>query len=309
MKRKLPPFAAVRAFEASARHGSFTKAAAELNVTQSAISHQVRRLEEFLDLPLFTRSTQKLRLTDAGRAYVSALTGILDQLDASTRSLREPGAPELLRIRATPAFTTRWLLPRMARFQAANPDLDYEISIGFPPTDFSQGDVDVFIHWGSDPVEGARVEPFFETARAPAASPAFLKVSPKIEKPEDLLRTILLHDKVEDGWASWFRSCDVVPPACTRGPRFEHCELALQAAEAGQGIVLPYLALVEEELRDGTLVRLFDQETPATVIYSLAYPDSHAEDAKIRAFRDWIFEEVEAQPAPQLRVVAGGEAG
>lgn len=309
MRRRLPPFAAIRAFEAAARHGSFTLAADELNVTQSAISHQVKRLEEFLDTPLFVRSPQGLALAPAGQDYLGELTGILDRLDASTRRVCHPNQADLLRIRATPAFTTRWLLPRMHRFQSKHPDLDYEIANGLPPTDFSQGDVDVFIHWSTDPVAGARVEPFFKSARAPVASPAFLQRAPAIEAPADLLAVTLLHDKVLDGWTQWFESCGVVPPAGRRGPRFAHCELALQAAESGQGVALPYAALIPRELESGGLIQLFDQETPPVTIYSLAYQESDADEAKIRSFRDWIFEEVRAVPAAKLRVVAAGGLG
>jgi LysR family glycine cleavage system transcriptional activator len=309
MRRRLPPFAAIRAFEASARLNGFTLAADELNVTQSAISHQVKRLEEFLDTQLFARAPQGLSLTPAGQGYLEELTGILDQLDASTRRLRHPDLPELLRIRATPAFTTRWLLPRMHRFQSGSENLDYEVTIGFPPTDFSQGDVDIFIHWGADPVAGARVEPFFRSARTPVASAEFLQNAPEIKRPADLLAVTLLHDKVLDGWSQWFESCGVVPPATQRGPRFAHCELALQAAETGQGVALPYTALIEHELETGRLVRLFDQETPPVIIYSLAYQDCSASDPKIRAFRDWVFEEVRSIPSSHMRVVAAGGLG
>jgi len=309
MRRQLPPFAAIRAFEASARLNSFTSAADELNVTQSAISHQVKRLEGFLGTQLFVRAPQGLSLTTAGQDYLEELTGILDRLDASTRRVCHPDLPELLRIRATPAFTTRWLLPRMHRFQSAHADLDYEITIGFPPTDFSRGDVDVFVHWGADPVAGARVEPFFKSARSPVASLEFLRKSADITRPADLLAVTLLHDKVLDGWSQWFESCGVVPPAIRRGPRFAHCELVLQAAEAAQGIALPYTALIEPELTSGHLVRLFDQETPPLIVYSLAYQECNAGDPKIRAFRDWIFEEVRRAPSPHLRVVAAGGRG
>lgn len=306
MRRRLPPFAAIRAFEASARHSSFTLAADELNVTQSAISHQVRRLEEFLDTPLFVRAPKGLSLTRAGQDYLGELTGILDQLDASTRRLCQADQPELLRIRATPAFTTRWLLPRMHSFQSDHPDLDYEVSIGFPPTDFSKGDVDVFIHWGTDPVVGARVEPFFETARAPVASAEFLRKAPEIRSPADLLAVTLLHDEIEDGWSRWFESCGVVPPATRRGPRLAHCELVLEAAETAQGVALPYLALIQPELESGRLVRLFDQETPAMTIFSIAYQERDANDPKVRAFRDWIFDEARDVRSAQLRIVATG---
>lgn len=306
MRRRLPPFAAIRAFEASARRNSFTLAADELNVTQSAISHQVKRLEEFLDTPLFVRGPHGLELTPVGKDYLGELTGILDQLDASTRQLCHPDQPEMVRIRATPAFTTRWLLPRMHRFQSHYPDLDYDVTIGFPPTDFSQGDVDIFIHWGAEPVSGARVEPFFNSARTPVASGEFLGKISEIKRPADLLSVTLLHDKVLDGWAQWFEACGVVPSATQRGPRFAHCELVLQAAENGQGIALPYTALIETELESGRLLRLFDHETPPVVIYSLSYQEGDANDPKIRAFRDWIFDEVRGIPSSQLRVVATG---
>jgi LysR family glycine cleavage system transcriptional activator len=309
MRRSLPPFAAIRAFEASARHVSFTLAAGELNVTQSAISHQVKRLEEFLDTRLFERAPQGLSLTPAGQDYLLEMTGILDQLDASTRRFCHPDQPDLLRVRATPAFTTRWLLPRMHRFQSAHPDLDYEITIGFPPTDFSRRDVDIFIHWGADPVDGARVEPFFRSPRSPVASVDFLRSGPEINRPADLLNVTLLHDKVMDGWSQWFESCDVLPPATQRGPRFAHCELVLQAAESGQGVALPYTALIEPELDSGRLIRLFDQETAPVVIYSFAYQECDAAQPMIRAFRDWILDEARIATPSQLRIAAAAGGG
>jgi LysR family glycine cleavage system transcriptional activator len=306
MGRQLPPFAAIRAFEAAARCGSFTEASHELNVTQSAISHQVKRLEEYLKIPLFERAPQGLILTRAGQDYLGELTGILDQLAASTQQLCKQDRQDLLRIRATPAFITRWLLPRMHGFQSAFPDLDYEITIGFPPTDFSQDDVDVYIHWGTNPVAGARVEPFFRTTRSPVASGEFLRTAPEIKGPADLLGVTLLHDKIQDGWTQWFQSRGVLPPRRQRGPQFAHCELALQAAEAHQGVALPYLTLIQAELQSGRLVRLFGDETPPEIIYSLAYQERDAGKRKIEVFRDWLFREVQSPHSP-LRVVASGK--
>jgi len=194
----------------------------------------------------------------------------------------------------------------MHRFQSGYPDLDYEITIGFPPTDFSQGDVDIFIHWGAGPVVGARVKPFFRSARFPVASREFLRNATEVRRPADLLAVTLLHDKVMDGWSQWFDSCGVVPPATQRGPRFAHCELVLQAAETGQGVALPYTALIQPELESGCLVRLFDQKTPPVIIYSLAYQECDANDPKIRAFRDWILNEARGSPSSQLRIAATG---
>jgi LysR family transcriptional regulator, glycine cleavage system transcriptional activator len=305
MGRKLPPFAAIRAFEAAARCGSFTEASHQLNVTQSAISHQVKRLEEYLGIQLFERAPRGLNLTPAGQDYLGELTSILDRLDESTRQLCCQDRQDLLRIRATPAFITRWLLPRMHGFQSDFPDLDYEVTIGFPPTDFSQGDVDIYIHWGTSPVAGARVEPFFKTSRSPVASVEFLRNAPEIQRPEDLLSATLLHDKVQDGWSQWFQACGVLPPSRQHGPRFAHCELALQAAETSQGVALAYLALIQTELRSGHLVRLFDEETLPQIIYSLAYQERDASKRKIEVFRDWLLCEVQHTRAP-LHVVASG---
>ena len=305
MGRRLPPFAAIRAFEAAARCGSFTEASHQLNVTQSAISHQVKRLEEYLGIQLFERAPRGLNLTPAGQDYLGELTSILDRLDESTRQLCCQDRQDLLRIRATPAFITRWLLPRMHGFQSDFPDLDYEVTIGFPPTDFSQGDVDIYIHWGTNPVSGARVEPFFKTTRSPVASGEFLRNAPEIQRPEDLLGVTLLHDKIQDGWSQWFQSCGVLPPLRQRGPRFAHCELALQAAETSQGVALSYLALIQSELQSGRLVRLFDEETPPQFIYSLAYQERDASKRKIEVFRDWLCCEVQHTHTP-LHVVSSG---
>lgn len=300
-KRRLPPLAALRVFESAARNESFTAAAEELNVTQSAVSHQVKRFEQFFGKQLFLRSPRGIALTSAGRTYQRELTDLLNRLDSCTQRLAYPDQPELLQIRATPAFTTRWLLPRMHRFSARHPELDYEVTVGMPPTDLSQSDVDVYIHWDTQPVPDACVEPFFESARTPVASRDFLRAAPPLRKPSDLLGVTLLHDKVEDGWSAWFESCGVTPPAAWRGPRFAHCELAMVAAETGQGVALAYISLVERELASGQLIRLFDQETLGEVIYSLAYRESDAREPRIRAFRDWLFEEVAQSAAPPLQ--------
>jgi len=298
MGRSLPPLAAIRAFEAAARHGSFTAAAEELCVTQSAVSHQVRRLEAFFGKPLFDRTPHGIELTDAARDFQRELTDLLDRLDDFTRRLAHPGQPEVLRIRATPAFTTRWLLPRISDFSRRHPGIDYEVGIGFPPTDFSKGDVDVFIHWGTEPVEGARVEPFFRSARTPVASAGFLARS-GIEAPADLLETPLIYDMVDDGWEAWFSLCGLPAPSPAKGPRVAHCELALVAAELGQGVDLSYLALIERELESGRLVRLFDRDTLPITMYSIAYRERDARTPKVRAFRDWLLAQTRCDGVPE----------
>ncbi len=294
MKRKLPPFKAVRAFEAAARHLSFKAAAAELNVTQSAISHQVKCLEEYLGVLLFVRQPAGVELTAPARLYLHDLTSLLDNLDTCTQTICREEASGPLAIQATPAFAARWLVPRMDRFNRRFPDIELQVSTALPPTDFSRGDLDVVIHWGDEPVPGVVIEPFLTSRRFPVCSPALLDYGPELDCPGALRQFTLLRDVVADGWEAWFESAGGETTGPRGGPRFEHCELVLTAAEQGQGVALAYGALIENELADGKLVRIFEAETSRRLIYSIAYLESRRNVPKIAHFRDWIFDEIAA---------------
>ena len=291
--RRLPPFAAIRAFEASARHLSFKAAAEEIHVTPSAISHQIRMLEDHLGTTLFVREANRIRLNPQGTAYLTDLTALLDQLEISTNrvSRRLPGAP--LRVLSTPGFAARWLMPRLGRCPVDG-GIEIDVSNGAPSTDFAANNADVVIHWGDNPVPGVCVEPFMESSRYPVASPE-LRARAGLDRPEDLLRMTLLRDEVLDGWERWFGLAGVAAPDLPDGPRLAHCELSLTAAEQGQGVTLAYDAMAHDSLADGKLVRLFEVETPPITLYSVAYPDTRARCPRIRAFRDWIFAETARQ--------------
>ena len=299
MRRKLPPFAAVRAFEAAARHQSFKAAAEELNLTQSAISHQVKGLETFLGEPLFRRHATGVALTRCGAAYFGDLTTILDRLDASTRNVTGAVEAGPLSVCATPAFASRWLVPRLRDFGRAYPDIDVELMTTDNPMQFPGEGVDILIQYGQEPAAGLAVEPFLASARFPACSPALLEAAPPLSDPADLAQFPLLRDDVGDDWETWFACADRRLPAGVRGPRFAHCELTHRAAEEGQGVVLAYAALVEREVAEGRLVKLFDLETPPKVIYSLTCPEAWTNRPRIAAFRNWILEE--AADAPSAR--------
>ncbi|WP_425049479.1 LysR substrate-binding domain-containing protein [Psychromarinibacter sp. S121] len=284
--RRLPPFAAIRAFEATARHGSMKAAAEELCVTASAVSHQIRTLEEFLDTALFLRDGNRLILTLTGKTYVGKLTGLLDALDESTRDLR--GGRDL-RVLTTPGFAARFMVPRLSGFRHGDL-VRLRVSEGAPDTDFARNDADVVIHWGDTPVPGVVVEPLMESARYPVISPG-LRDRERIETPEDLLRVTLFHDEVMDAWPAWFAAAGIEIDDRPRGPRYPHCELSSTAAERGQGVALAYDAMVRGTLRAGVLVRLFEQVMMPVTIYSVAYLQDRETDPLIREFRDWIFAE------------------
>ncbi len=291
MKRTLPPLSAIRSFEAAARHLSFKDAAEELNVTQSAISHQVKGLEEFLGRSLFFRAATGVTLTLAGEDYFGDLSSILDQLDASTRRNQERDLSGPLHVRATPAFAARWLIGRIKAFNGDFPDIELQVTTSIETTDFRKDDVDILLQYGEQSAQGLRVEPFLSSSRIPVCTPKMLAGAPSIDDPEDLLRHTLLRDMVGDEWEDWFACAAVDLTEPLQGPRFEHCDLSLRAAEQGQGVALAYEALITGELADGTLLKLFDIKTSRKVIYSVTCPDCWIDRPKISAFRTWLFKE------------------
>lgn len=288
MNRDLPSFPAIRAFEAAARHLSFKSAADELHVTQSAVSHQVKSLEEFLGIVLFHRESRGVVLTREGEDYLGNVSYILDQLSIATHSIRNQDTSGPLYIRSTPAFASRWLVPRLSDFNRWHPQIELHISTSLEPANFVDDGVDVDIHFGLAMSRDMHTEPFLESSRFPVASPELLAKRPPIHQPEDLCNFVLLHNEVGDGWRQWLECAGAESVNPDTGPRFEHCNLTLRAASEGQGVALAYGALVTEDLAAGTLVRLFDINLPSTVIYSLVCPETYIVNPRVAAFRNWL---------------------
>lgn len=301
MGRKLPPFAAVRAFEAAARHLSFAKAADELCLSPSAISHQVRSLEEYLDTKLFERRNNRLQLTLTGDGYAGKMTSLLDVLEAST-SYAAGSASQSLRVLCTPGFAARWLVPRLDRFVEPSA-VRLRVSVGAPSTDFQSNDADIVIGWADDPVQGAEVVPLMQSGRYPVSAPSFIRKH-HIKNPEDLRNVSLMHDETMDQWAEWFAAAGVEPPDFPRGPKFPNCELATSGVEQGLGVSLAYDIMVRETVKSGRLVRLFEAVTLPFVIYSFVCQRSRASEPLIAAFREFIFDGVEVDGRPSFAVVA-----
>lgn len=304
MKRALPPFSAVRAFEAAARHLSFKSAAEELNVSQSAISHQIKALEEFLQQPLFRRCANAVTLTDTGNRYYHDVSLVLDQLDETTRNNRKQASRRSLHVRSTPAFAARWLLRNVNDFNTTHPEIELKVTTSIETTDFRADDVDLLVQYGQQGADGLSVEAFMTTSRIPVCSPELISKGPPIVQPGDLLQHTLLRDMVGDEWADWFKTAGVECRGRISGPIFEHCDLSLRAAEQGQGIALAYEALIERELANGTLVRLCNAKTRPNVVYSLACPQAWLDRTNISAFRSWLFKKTRRQICPQVPAAA-----
>ncbi len=306
MARTLPPLNALRAFEAAARHLSFTAAAAELNVTQAAISHQVKALEERLDIKLFRRSGRRLLLTDAAQGYLTEVATAFDRLAAATRRLKATETRGVLNATVMPSFAGKWLLPRLGRFRAAHPEIDLRISSSAELIDLRRTDFDVGIRIGHNGGNwpGLRTDLISTEFCFPVCSPALLATG-TLREPTDLRHHVLLHDQSDD-WQIWFRLVGVTGIDTTRGPGFNDASMVIQAAIDGQGVAIARGMLAAEDLAAGRLVRLFGHSFPADYAYYLACPEADADHPKIAAFRIWLLAEASRPGSSPVRADADG---
>jgi len=295
MIRRLPPLNALRAFEAAARHLSFTRAAAELHVTQAAISHQVKALEEHLGLKLFRRLNRSLLLSDDGQAYLPSVSRAFTLLNDATNDLLTKHTPGPLTVSALPSFAARWLVPRLGRFRQIWPDIDLRIDPSAALTDFNQADVNVCIRYGRGKYPGLRADWLMTEDIFPVCSPALVDGPHPIREPRDLAHQVLLHDDGHGDWRTWLLAAgvDLVDP--TRGPIFTDSSMLIQAAMASQGVALARGVLAADELAAGRLVRPFTLSLPTEYAYYLVYPENSAEHPKIAAFREWMLSEARSE--------------
>lgn len=306
MARKLPPLNALRAFEAAARQLSFTKAAAELHVTQAAISHQVKTLEEHLGLPLFRRLNRRLVLTEAGKSYLPVLREAFDAIADGTRRLHQDEDSGPLHISVVPSFAAKWLLPRMSRFRDRHPDIDVMVSASNRTVDFSEGVFEMGIRSGAGNYPGLRTDMLLNDEVFPVCSPKLLQGPYALRRPEDLRHHTLLHDEVSrhdesPDWRSWLQAAGVQGVDWRRGPGFSDSSMVIEAAAAGQGVALGHRWLAAADLESGRLVMPFGPVIPSKFAYYAVSPPAQAERRRVRLFREWLLEEAErtgADPVP-----------
>jgi LysR family transcriptional regulator, glycine cleavage system transcriptional activator len=297
MSRRLPPLNALRAFEAAARHLSFTRAADELHVTQTAISHQIKALEERLAVRLFRRLPRGLLLTEEAQRYLPPVRDAFDQIAAATEQLGAGGSSGRLTVSVLPSFAAKWLVPRLGRFRATHPDLDLRISASSQLVDFARDDVDIAIRMGRGRYPGLRVDRLFGESMLPVCAPKLLTGARPLRRPGDLREHVLLHDDDHTGWQLWLELAGVEGVDPTRGPIFTDSAMVVQAAAEGQGVALARRVLAAGDLAAGRLVQPFEVSLPHDLAYYLVSPEATAERPRIRAFRAWLLAEAEADPA------------
>ena len=290
MDPRIPPTQALRALEAVARTGSLTKAADAMHVTHGAISHQLKGLEDDLGVRLIERAGRGIRRTDEGERFASRVRSALAELAEAVREITERSNPRQFRVSVMPSFAARWLLPRIGRFLAANPDIDLDVRASVTLADFRRDDVEAALRYGGGHYPGVASEHLLDDVFYPVCSPR-LGGGRLPTRPAEISRYLLLRSDNEF-WQPWFRAAGLDWPEPTRGPIFNDASHLMQAAVDGQGIALARSSLIGNDLANGVLVRLFEIEVPSPFHYYLVYPPRLANSPKLARFRAWLREEI-----------------
>ena len=292
MATRLPPLAALRAFEAAARLENFSRAADEIHVTHGAVSHQVRALEAFVGVRLFTREGRGVVLTGDGRALAAEIRAALAQIGAAAETIRRRAQSNRLTISVLPSFGSRWLMPRIGGFMAAHPDWEINIDSSAALADFARDGIDVAVRFGRGPWPGLGGEWLMDDEYILAASPK-LNRGRLPRRPDQLARYPLLRADAEP-WRAWCTAAGVDLKLPNTGVDYQDMGVMLQAAIEGQGIILTRHTIAAAEIEKGTLVQLFDVAVPSSLAYWIVWPDAMPESDRVLAFRDWMLAETTA---------------
>ena len=290
---RLPPLGSLRAFEAAARHLSFTKAAEELGVTQAAVSHQVKTLEDSLGTKLFRRLTRALALTDAGSSLAPELGEAFERMTRAVQRVQEREAHGTLRVSLLYTFALAYLVPRLGHFSSRHPAIDLKLETNSRVIDFDREPFDAAIRYGRGPYPSLHADLLFPDALTPLCAPALAR---KIKKPTDVMNFKLLDDQnFWDDWAVWLVAAGLDPKAPRqRTTVFDSTRLAVEAAMEGLGVALGAPFLFESEIKSGRLVQPLKLVVPAGKSYWLVCPKRDAERPNMLAFRQWLVEETRA---------------
>lgn len=291
---RLPPLNGLRAFEAAARHLSFSRAAEELFVTPAAISHQIKGLEDYLGVSLFRRMPRAVMLTEAAQQILPLVSEGFDKLAQAAAVLKESEATGVLTVTSAPTFAQKWLLEHLDDFAATHPDINVRLDARLDTADFERDGVDIGIRLGAGKYPGMRVDQLFDEQVVPVCHPKYLEGANALKRPEDLKHHTLLH--VDWGninapfpdWHMWLTSVGVDDVDYTRGPVFTVEGMAIAAAVRGTGIALASTYAIQDELANGQLMVPFDRRLTSEISYWVVAPERSADQPKVKAFREWI---------------------
>ncbi len=289
--RRLPPLSMLRAFEAAARHLSFSAAADELGVTHSAISHQVKGLEAWFGRPLFTRSTRKIALTEQGATLLGPTTRALDGMADAVANVKAQDADRPILVSVEPAFAARWLVLRLDRFYKRHPDVRLHLVPTPEMVSFERGGPDLAIRYGRGGWPGLVAEKILGASAYPVVSPDLVARAHPLRQPADLAHYTLIHEDTTEDWSAWLAHAGAPEVEADRGPIFDDAHLTLEAAASGIGVALADDALAAAALADGYLIRPFDLSLDISTAYYVVYPKDYPLRADADAFRSWLRDE------------------
>lgn len=298
MDSDLPPMNAVKAFVAAAEELSFSRAGEILHVTPGAISRQVQVLEQWLGTALFVRRTRQVELTPVGQSFFEAARPALQQIAAAGRRARARRLQRPISIVSYPTFALRWLVPRWGRFYDRHPQIDVQLTTSLAPVDFERDSVDAAIRVGpaASAWPGCEALALAEVELTPVASPSLLSRQP-LDSPDDLARHTLLHGAPRpDDWPRWLQAAGVRGIDASGGVTFDTLNLVIQAAIGGVGVAIGIGCLVAEDLAAGRLVAPLALKRRSTRHFHLVWPKENADDPRLKAFADWLRDEVAAAP-------------
>ena len=295
MDRRTIPLETLRFFDAAARHLNFTRAGEELFVTHGAVSQRMKALEEHVGVTLFKRDGRAMRLTKPGQELRVRISAALNDIGRAIEFVRG-GDDRTLTVSVLPAFATRWLIPRLSRFNALHPDVDINIRASQSLIDFDRDGVDLAVRFGAGNWPGLHSEKLLEEELFPVHAPS-LKAAARLSEPRQLLDLPLLHDERQP-WSIWFNSIGIDPPRSLSGPIYSDANLLMEAALAGHGIALARTSFVAPDLDSGRLVRPFNQSAKTKFSHYVVYPIRSEGQEKIARFKEWILGEASKETQP-----------
>ena len=304
MLRRLPSLNALKAFEAAARHESFTRAAEDLFVTQGAVSHQVKALEAELGFKLFNRERQRLVITDAGREYLNVIRDAFDRISLGTARLTKRQNSGVLTVSTSPDFAAKWLVHRLGRFSEMHPEIDLRVSAAMHHVDFAREDVDMAVRHGTGNASWSGLDGVRLTTEVlfPVCSPHLLAGRSRGHKASSVLKFPLLHLDDHAGWTRWLAAAKVQPPQPLQGLAMNRASMVIDAAVNGQGVALARTTLAAWDLINKRLVAPFAETLPLSSAYWIVAPRATTDLPKIATFRNWLLAEAAEDRAQVAKV-------
>lgn len=292
--QRLPPLNSLKSFQLAATTLSFTETAEQLFITQAAVSHQIKALEEFLGKPLFQRGNRSLNLTDAGKQFLPYVDQMFTVLQQGTEHLAQSDQLPILTVSVMPSFATRWLVPRVGLFIKAYPDIEFRLAPSRALTNFTSDNVDIAIRHGGGKYPGLKSIHLLNEQIYPVCSPRLLQGRNALKTLADLKHHVLLHDEGHGDWRTWLVEANALNVDASKGPVYTDSSMAVQSAIEGDGVALARSQLVKDDIARGLLVRPFEISQPSKFAYYIIYPLAKPVSPQMQNFIDWLFEQVEA---------------